>query len=77
MMIGTVIGHIALERGVPGAAQRRFVQVKCGYALMTALDCVGVETGELVLVAAGEGAGRLCPDFPVDAVILGTAGNNG
>ena len=77
MMIGTVIGVVALSRGVPGTAEKRFVQVRCGYALMTALDPVGVEPGDVVLVAAGEGAGALCPEFPVDAVVLGTAGNNG
>ena len=77
MMIGTVIGRIALSRGVPGAAERRFVQVRCGCALVTALDPVGVSDGERVLVAAGDGAGSLCPEFPVDTVILGIAGNNG
>lgn len=77
MMIGTVIGRISLDRAVAGAAEKRFVQVRCGYALVTALDPVGVQTGELVLVAAGDGAGVLCPEFPVDAVVLGTAGNNG
>ena len=77
MMIGTVIGRIRLGRAVAGAAEKRFVQVRCGYALVTALDPVGVEAGEVVLVAAGDGAGRMCPEFPVDAVVLGTAGNNG
>lgn len=77
MMIGTVIGEITLERAVAGAAQKRFVQVRCGYALVTALDPVGVNEGEVVLVAAGDGAGALCPEFPVDAVVLGTAGKNG
>lgn len=77
MMIGTVIGRISLDRAVAGAAENRFVQVRCGYALVTALDPVGVKPGELVLVAAGDGAGRMCPEFPVDAVVLGTAGNNG
>ena len=72
MMIGTVIGQVSLTRGVPGAAERRYVQVRCGCALVTALDPVGVQEGERVLVAAGDGAGSLCPEFPVDTVILGT-----
>lgn len=71
MMIGTVIGSVALTQGVPGAAEKRFVQVRCGYALVTALDPVGVEKGDVVLVAAGERAGVLCQEFPVDAVVLG------
>ena len=71
MMIGTVIGSVALSRGVPGAEGSRFVQVRCGCALVTALDSVGVQAGERVLVAAGDGAMRLCQEFPVDTVILG------
>ena len=77
MMIGTVIGQVFLDRGVPGAAEKRFVQVRCGCALVTALDPVGVSSGERVLVAAGDNAGSLCPEFPVDTVILGVAANNG
>ena len=77
MMIGTVLGTVELARGVPGAAERRFVQVRCGECLVTALDPVGVQRGETVLLTSGEGAGRLCPEVPVDAVILGIAVNNG
>ena len=71
MMIGTVIGQVSLSRGVPGAEGSRFVQVRCGCALVTALDRVGVQEGERVLVAAGDGAVRMCPEFPADTVILG------
>ena len=71
MMIGTVIGGVALSRGVPGTERSRFVQVRCGCALVTALDPVDAQPGERVLVAAGDCAMRLCPDFPVDTVILG------
>ena len=77
MMIGTVIGTIGLSRALAGAAEKRFVQVRCGYALMTALDTLGVEPGDVVLLCAGDRAGVLCPEFPVDAVVLGTAGKNG
>ena len=77
MMIGTVIGVVSLTRGMPGTAGSRFVQVRCGCALVTALDPVGVQAGERVLVAAGDGALRMSPEFPVDTVILGVAGNNG
>ena len=78
MMIGTVIGSVALARGVPGAQDSRFVQVRCGCALVTALDPLGVQNGDRVVVAAGDGAVRMCPEFPVDTVILGIlTGNNG
>ena len=71
MMIGTVIGSVALSRGLSGTEGSRFVQVRCGCALVTALDRVGVQNGERVLVAAGDGAMRMCPEFPADTVILG------
>lgn len=79
MMIGTVLGPVTLGRGVPGAAEKRWVQVRCGGALLTALDPVGVERGQQVLLSVGEGAARLCQELPVDAVVLGVAepGNNG
>jgi microcompartment protein CcmK/EutM len=77
MMIGTVIGAVSLSRGLPGTERSRFVQVRCGCALVTALDPVGAQPGERVLVAAGDGALRMCPEFPADTVILGIAGNNG
>lgn len=77
MMIGTVIDTLALSRGLPGAAEKRWVRVCCGAAVLTALDPLGAEPGERVLLTTGECAGRLCPELPVDAAILGIAGNNG
>ena len=77
MTIGTVLGQVELRRAVLGGTDKRFVQVRCGASLVTALDPVGVQAGELVLLTVGQGAGRFCPELPVDAVILGAAGNNG
>ena len=77
MILGTVLGTVELLRSVSGAEGKRFVQVKCGTQLLTALDLVGVNAGELVLLTAGECASRLCPECPVDAVVLGVAGKNG
>ena len=77
MMIGTVLDRLELERGIPGAREKSWVRVRCGADLLTALDPVGTRPGELVLVMVGDGAGRLCPEVPVDAVILGVAGKNG
>lgn len=79
MMIGTVLGCVQLQRAVPGAAEKRFVQVRCGGALVTALDPVGVQPGQMVLLSCGENASRMCPEVSVDAVVLGVAepGNNG
>ena len=76
MMIGSVLGPVALSRAIPGAEGKRFVQVRCGNKLLTALDGIGVSPGELVLLTVGEGAGRLCPEIPVDAAVLGVAGKN-
>lgn len=77
MTIGTVLGILELRKSVPGAEEKRFVQVRCGGALVTALDPVGVQSGEQVLLTMGESACRMCPEVSVDAVILGVAGNNG
>ena len=77
MMIGCVLGTVELLRSVSGAEGKRFVQVKCGAQLLTALDPIGVKTNELVLLTAGEGASRLCQECPVDAVVLGVAGKKG
>ena len=77
MTIGTVLKAVELRRAVPGGMDRRFVQVCCGAGLVTALDPLDTQPGEQVLLTAGEGAGRLCPEIPVDAVILGIVGNNG
>ena len=77
MMIGCVLGTVELSRAVPGAEGKRFVQVRCGSKLLTALDALGVSPGELVLLTVGEGAGRLSMEVPVDAAVLGVAGKNG
>ena len=77
MMIGCVLGAVELSKAVPGAADKRFVQVRCGGQLLTALDPVGVSAGEVVVLTVGEGASRLCPEVPVDAAVLGVAGKNG
>ena len=77
MILGTVLGTVELLRSVSGAEEKRFVQVKCGAQLLTALDPIGGKNGALVLLTAGACASRLCPACPVDAVVLGVAGNNG
>ena len=77
MMIGCVLGTVELSRAMDGAENLRFVQIRCGTRLLTALDPVGVRAGEMVLVAVGECASRLCPEVPIDAAVLGVAGNNG
>ena len=77
MMIGSVLGSVKLDRVVAGAEEKRFVQVRCGGALITALDPLGAQPGQLVLLTVGEGAARLCPEVPVDAAVLGVAGKNG
>ena len=77
MTIGEVIGLVPLERGMPGAQTLRWVQVRCGTKLVTALDPVGVRRGETVLVCAAARAGDFSPEVPTDAVIVGVVGENG
>ena len=76
MMIGSVLGPVTLGRTVAGAEEKRFVQVRCGPQLLTALDTLDVRAGELVLLTVGEGAARICPEVPIDAAILGIVGKN-
>ena len=76
MMIGTVLDQLALTRGLPGAEEKRWVRVRCGADLLTALDPVGAQPGELVLLAMGDSASRLCPEIPVDAALVGIVGKN-
>ena len=76
MMIGSVLGPVTLGRTVAGAEEMRFVQVRCGAQLLTALDTLEARAGELVLLSMGEGAARLCPEVPIDAAILGIVGKN-
>ena len=77
MTIGTVLSSVDLRRAVPGAEGKRFVQVRCGAQLLTALDPVGAQSGDLVLLTTGESAARLCQEICVDAAVLGVAGNKG
>ena len=77
MTIGTVLGAVELLRAVPGAEGKRFVQLRCGGQLLTALDPVGAQPGERALLTTGESAAKLCQELSVDAVILGVAGNKG
>ena len=77
MILGTVLGKLSLQRSVSGGEAASFVQVRCGGQLLTALDPVGVRAGETVLLILGESAARLCPEIPVDAAVIGVAGNNG
>lgn len=71
------MGRVRLEKGTGGAEDKSWMQVRCGERFVTALDLVGARPGDLVMIAVGEGAGRLCPEIPVDAVIVGVAANSG
>ncbi len=77
MMIGEILGHLELTQGLAGAVDKRWVQVRCGGTLVTALDPVGARAGELVVLTTGAQAGCFSPEVPVDAVIIGIVGNHG
>ena len=76
MMIGCVLGTVELSRAIPGAENKRFVQVRCGGSLLTVLDPLGVSPGEMAVLTVGEGAARLCPEVPIDGAVIGVAGKN-
>lgn len=77
MKIATVIGSLEPTRRAPGTEQVRWVQVRTDEEILTAADPVGVQPGELVLVATGAGAGHYRMDFRTDALIVAVLEENG
>ncbi len=79
MTIGRVVGFVELQRTMPGTEGLKWKQVLVSGEAVVALDPVGAHREDLVLLSRGEGAWRMCPEAPVDAVILGVlkTGNNG
>ncbi len=71
MKIGLVLGEVALDRGLTGAEDCRFLRVDCGGDVVTALDLVEARAGEWVLLSIGSSASRFCPEVPADAAAVG------
>lgn len=79
-MIGTVIGEITFEKSLASMREHRWVQVRAGAQVLEAVDLVGSEKGEMVLLLSGKTAQRFCMGCPGDwaaAAVLSGAGNNG
>ena len=69
MVIGSILGKIAVEKPLPGAEKLRWVQVETGEGLLTAADLVDAAPGELVLVCQGSAAARWVSQCPADAAV--------
>ena len=79
-MIGTVIGEIALEKGLVPCTEHRWVQVRTDVELLEAVDLAGCQKGDRVLLLTGKTARKIsmgCPGDWAAAAVLGSPGNNG
>ena len=77
MLIGQVIGSMELSAATPGAEKLNWLQVKTEHNAVVALDQVGAQKGDWVLMVVGDGAWRSCDCCPVDAAIVGIVEKNG
>lgn len=76
MIIGEAVGELKMQRSLGGTAHLRWIQVRADHSILTALDPMGVEPGDMVLLAVGESAWRLCPEIPTDAAVVGVVSQN-
>ena len=70
MLIGTIINALETKRCNPHLAGQKILLVKSMEALTPALDQVGAQTGDRVLVVTGQAAERYCMASPADAAIV-------
>lgn len=70
MLIGTVINTLETKRCNPHLAGQKLLLIKSMEALTPALDQVGAEVGDRVLVITGSAAERYCMDAPSDAAVI-------
>ena len=70
MLIGTVINTLEIKRRNPQLEHQNILLVKSMEALTPALDLVGAEAGDRVLVVSGEAARHYCQECPSDAAVV-------
>ena len=70
MMIGTVINTLEVKRCNPHLAGQKLLLVKSMEALTPALDQVGAQVGDRVLVVSGAAAEKYCMHAPADAAVV-------
>ena len=70
MLIGTVINTLETKRCNPHLAGQKVLLVKSMEALTPALDQVGAQVGDRVLLVTGQSAERYCMQTPADAAIV-------
>ena len=76
MIKAIVVGRIWCTKQVPGIPKGAFLEVEAlgGGSRVVALDILGSDLGERVLVATGSVAASQFPDLrpPIDALIIGS-----
>ncbi len=70
MMIGTVSAALPVEKATEFLLGRRLVQVDAEGRTLAAVDFVGAQPGQRVLLAAGDAAARLDMACPTDAAVV-------
>lgn len=71
MKIGTVLGEIRMDACAPGFEESSWKQVRLEDRILVAADPLGVQSGDLVLVAQGVPADSYRMDLRCDAMIIG------
>lgn len=69
MKIGTVMSNLCPRVLAPCLEGHQFALVRTPEGLLAALNPVGAQAGDGVMVTQGAAAGKLCMDAPVDAVV--------
>ena len=70
MLIGTVINTLQTKRCNPHLAGQKLLLIKSMEALTPALDQVGAQVGDRVLVVNGHAAEKYCMESPADAAVI-------
>lgn len=77
MVIGRVLGVVALKSTLQNAYTLRWLQVRTEEKTVVALDLSGAQPQDLVLMCMGEAARLASAECPVDAAVVGVVANSG
>lgn len=70
MESGKVTEVAVLRKGLPGLENRRLLMVRLHGKTVGALDCIGAEPGDRVLLVRGQAAMALCMEAAVDTAAV-------
>ncbi len=70
MTVGNVLGKLNVQEAFMGAEHLSWVQVSCKEGICAAVDLVGTQPGDLVLLCSGNAASRVISECPADAAVV-------